>query len=154
MGDTRLSRLIVTTPRSGIWMLVEALTATGLTARPEEDFGTDCKGNRRLGEPLTGEALLRVILSEENTSSGMFSAKVDWLQSPRLIHMSPSSARDGNLPQPGFSPARFAACRQSGSGALTGMSTPSRGAGSRDRHQAAEEGRARRLSCAARPSRC
>lgn len=100
MGSIDRSYLILTTPRSGSWMLAEALRATGVAGYPEEYFRTELRGlylrEWQLPEPVRADVLLGKIRSEGTTPNGVFGAKVHWVQFSGLLQLLREAARDGN----------------------------------------------------------
>lgn len=99
MGGSERAYLILTTPRSGSWMLAEALRATGVAGHPEEYFRTELRAlysrEWELPEPVRADQLLERIRSEGTTPNGVFGAKVHWMQFSGLVRLLREAAADG-----------------------------------------------------------
>lgn len=84
----RISYLICTTPRSGSWLLSEALQATGLAGRPREYFAPELQGEwqQKWGVPAISSYADFAALAIRNgtTSNGVFGSKVHWYQFEHL----------------------------------------------------------------------
>ncbi len=85
----RRSCLIVTTPRTGSWLLAEALQATGMIGEPQEYFGWEgfSAWSKEFG--LTPQSPYRCFVEEvlayATTETGFFSAKLHWSQLQQLV---------------------------------------------------------------------
>jgi LPS sulfotransferase NodH len=85
----RRSCLIVTTPRTGSWLLAEALHTTGLVGEPQEYFGWEAfaSWSREFGL-TTSDSHLRFVekvLAYGTAENGIFSAKMHWSQLERFV---------------------------------------------------------------------
>jgi len=81
--------LICTTPRSGSYLLSEALESTGYLGRPNEYFrGTDDDGkwwSERLGVERPADYVDKVV-AQGSTPNGVFGLKLQWFQVADLIN--------------------------------------------------------------------
>ena len=83
------SLLIATTPRSGSWLLAEALHATDLAGEPQEYFGWEAFDAWSKVFGLTTEAphldFVAAAIEYSTTPNGIFSAKMHWSQLRRFV---------------------------------------------------------------------
>jgi LPS sulfotransferase NodH len=71
--------LIFFTPRSGSYLLCEALTTSGLAGLPAEHFGADQADRVAKSWGATDQAdYLRMLFRHRSTENGVFGAKVTW----------------------------------------------------------------------------
>jgi|SRR5579859_1190806 len=75
------SFLVCCNPRTGSWLLAEALEGTGIAGRPKEYFAPECEQEwfERLGVSTYTDYLSKVI-EAGTTPNGIFGAKVHWYQ--------------------------------------------------------------------------
>ncbi len=83
---TTLSYFICTTPRTGSFLLAEALEGTGIAGRPQEYFESSLENlwMERLGIASEPEYFEKV-MEEGTTSNGVFGAKLFWFQFQYLL---------------------------------------------------------------------
>lgn len=81
--------LIVTTPRTGSWLLAEALQATDLVGEPQEYFGWEGfeAWSREFGLDTDASHLrfIEAAMAYGTTEDGIFSAKMHWSQLHRFV---------------------------------------------------------------------
>ncbi len=82
----RASYLICTTPRTGGFLLAEALESTGVAGRPREYFDPVFQKNWQENLQISSERnYLETVLAAGTTSNGVFGAKVFWQQFEDLL---------------------------------------------------------------------
>ncbi len=82
--------LICTLPRSGSWLLAEALRATGQAGRPEEYFWSDLRPIYEQDWGLAGcddTDFLRRVRTVATTPNGVFGAKAHWFEFEQLVDL-------------------------------------------------------------------
>jgi LPS sulfotransferase NodH len=85
----RRSCIIATTPRTGSWLLAEAMLETGLAGEPQEYFGWE--GFRAwskefgLAKKAPHLRFVKKALAHGTTPNGIFSAKMHWSQLERFV---------------------------------------------------------------------
>jgi LPS sulfotransferase NodH len=82
--SARQCYLICCLPRTGSWLLSEALESTGLAGRPREYFGfesyRDLCHNYGVNSRSPLEAVLSRLMDRYSTPNGVFGAKMHWVQ--------------------------------------------------------------------------
>jgi LPS sulfotransferase NodH len=80
----RTSCVICTLPRSGSWLLAEALNNTALVGQPEEYFRPDhmhlWRKQWSLGPKSTFDRFINAAIGFSTTDNGVFSVKMHWYQ--------------------------------------------------------------------------
>src|SRR5438270_3529957 len=78
----RILYLICTLPRSGSWLLAEALHSTGIAGRPREYFAPEAKDSftQQWRLPATSSYIdfIEAAMRTGTTSNGVFGAKTHW----------------------------------------------------------------------------
>ncbi len=94
-GRANLSYFISTTPRTGGFLLAEALQSTGIAGKPREYFDPISEKQWVESQAIASDsAYLETVMAAGTTPNGVFGAKVLWHQfvhlmaSPRLIQAS------------------------------------------------------------------
>lgn len=89
MAVATRSCVIATTPRSGSWLLAEALHATGRAGEPQEYFGWEgfAAWTKEFGlEPDAGHlAFVEAAIAHGTTDNGVFATKLHWTQLGRFL---------------------------------------------------------------------
>src|SRR6266567_6464066 len=84
-----ISYLICTTPRSGSWLLSEALQATEIAGRPREYFAPELQDEwlRRWRSPTISSYgdFVAMVLTRGTTDNGVFGCKLHWYQFEHLL---------------------------------------------------------------------
>jgi LPS sulfotransferase NodH len=84
-----VSYLICTTPRSGSWLLCDALTQTGVAGYPQEYLLSHTVFDRRWGKPTQANfgGYFSLVRQEATTPNGVCGLKVHWSQIQHLLNV-------------------------------------------------------------------
>jgi trehalose 2-sulfotransferase len=103
------SYLICTTPRSGSWLLAEALRATDVAGHPEEYFWRDLRALYEENWEIPGcadDVFLSSVRHYATSSNGVLGVKAHWFEFVELVSMlrrlneAPNTSNDDDRPRP------------------------------------------------------
>lgn len=95
-GAPKAAYLICTTPRSGSWLLADALDQTGLAGHPQEYFMSHAAFDPAWGIPdrVNLDDYLEYVRDASNTDNGVCGIKIHWSQLRHLAGIVGSSTDD------------------------------------------------------------